>query len=271
MPSEFKWGVGIVGLVVVLIVVIAAMLFVIVGAGERVVITRLGEVSRTLEPGLHWKTPLIEAAHTFDVRIQKYETSATAYSKDIQTVETKIALNYHFNPTTVATTYSEIGSAETVLSNIIDPAIQESFKAAAAKYTAQGLIDERPVVKDEVRKALVERLVARNIVVDDFSITNFTYSDAFEAAIEAKQVAQQNALGAQNKLEQVKFEAEQKIATAKADAQRTMLEAQALLQNINLIEKIKAEAQLEAAKRWNGALPTHMYGSAPLPLLNVTQ
>ena len=93
----------------------------------------------------------------------------------------------------------------------------------------------------------------------------------FNAAIEQKQVQEQEALKEVNITRQEEEKKKQAILQAEAVAQKTRLEAQALSINANIIDKILAEAKLEAAKNWNGVLPTHMYGSAPIPLVNITQ
>lgn len=201
--------------------------FVIVGAGQRGVVTNWGAVSdKVMSEGLNFRTPIMQEVQPIDVKTVKLEVAALAYSKDIQTVETKIALNYHLNPNTVNKLYQEVGMEfETV---IIQPAVQEAVKAVSAKYTAQELVEKRGEVKDGIKVELVERLASRDISVDEFSIMDFSFSEAFEASVEAKQVAQQDALTAKNKLEQVKFEADQRVAQAEAEAEAIKIQASAI-------------------------------------------
>ena len=115
-------------------------------------------------------------------------------------------------------------------SRLIQPAIQEAIKGATAKYTAEELITKRSEVKDVMQVALSERLSTRHIIIDEISITNFSFSSAFDASIEAKQVAEQDALRASRELEKIKIEAEQKIATARAEAESIRIQAQAVTQ-----------------------------------------
>ena len=245
------------------LIIVLGLLFgswTIIGAGERGVVLRLGEVNRVLDPGFHGKLPWVETVISLDTRIQKYETKAAAYSQDIQTVDATLALNYHLQQDDVGALWKEIGAD--YLSRIIDPAIQESVKAATAKFTAQELIEERPKVKDEIKTQLSQRLQGRYITVDDFSIVNFQFSDDYEKAVERKQVAQQDALTAKNKLEQVKFEADQTVASAKAQAEAIRIQAEAITQQGG-----EDYVRLQAIKQWKGDLPTYMIPGAVLPFV----
>jgi regulator of protease activity HflC (stomatin/prohibitin superfamily) len=251
----------IVAIVIVALVAVTSLSpFVIVGPGERGVVLRLGAVEdRIMEEGFYFRIPLVENVVKVDVKTQKVEVDAPSYSKDLQNVDTRIALNFHIDPKHVNKLWQEIG--RDYESRIISPAIQESVKAATAQFTAAELIAERPKVKDEIKRVLVERLGSRYITVDEFSIVNFGFSDNFEKAIEEKQVAQQNALKAENDLRRIEVEAEQRIAQAKAEAEAIKIQTEALQQNQNLI-------RLEAVKKWNGVLPQMMTGNA-VPFLDV--
>ena len=86
---------------------------------------------------------------------------------------------------------------------------------------------------------------------------NFDFSPSFNAAIESKVTAEQNALAAKNLLEQKKFEAQQVVATAKGKAEAMGIESEALAKNPQIL-------QLRALEKWNGVLPTVTGGAIPL-------
>lgn len=255
-----KIVIWLVGVLVALMLLLVISPFTIVSAGERAVVLRLGAVNRVLDEGMHFKLPLVERIYKYDVRIQKIETHAVSYSKDIQTVDANIALNFHLKPESVGKLYQEVGRE--VQARIIDPAIQEAVKAVAAQFTAQELIEERPKVKDGIKVQLTERLAVRDVIVDEVSIVSFDFSDAYEQAIEKKQVAQQDALAAKNKLEQVKFEADQKVASAKAEAEAIRIQAQAITQQGG-----EDYVRLQAIKQWKGDVPQYMIPGAVLPFI----
>jgi regulator of protease activity HflC (stomatin/prohibitin superfamily) len=237
---------------------------VIVNAGQRGVLLTWGAVTDVRQEGLSFKIPFAQSVKSIDVKTVKLEVEALAYSKDIQTVNSKIALNYHLLPESVGTLYKEIG--KDFENRIIAPAIQEAVKAVSAKYTAQELIEKRGEVKEGIKTQLTERLLSRNMIVDEVSIINFDFSLAFEQAVEAKQVAQQDALKAQNKLEQVKFEADQRVAQAQAEAEAIKIQAEAITQQGG-----EDYVNLKAVEKWNGVLPIQMIPNATMPFINLTK
>jgi len=243
--------------------------FVIIGAGQRGVIMTWGSVGdKVFEEGIHFRIPIAQKIVKIEVRTVKHEVDTAAYSKDLQTVDAKIALNYHINPEKANRLFQEIGKDYEI--RIIDPAINESVKATTAKFTAQELIEKREIVKDEIKTQLKIRLLERNIIVDELSIVNFDFSAEYEKAIEAKQVSQQQALKAENDLKRIKVEAEQRVAQAKAEAEA--IRAQSDAANNEKYVSLKAlEVQLEAIKKWNGVLPTTFVPNSTLPFINLNK
>lgn len=235
--------------------------FEIVGAGDRGVVLRLGAVNRVMNEGFNLKMPFIENVKTLDVKTQKETATASAASKDLQTVTAEIALNYHLSPDSVGKLWQSVG--KDYKERIVDPAIQESLKAATAKFTAEELITKREEVKNVMKENIAKRLAVEFIAVDEVSIVNFEFSNSFNDAIEAKVTAEQNALAAKNKLEQVKFEAEQRVTSAKAEAEAIRIQAQAITQQGG------AEyVNLKAVEKWNGILPVYTLGGS-IPFINI--
>lgn len=226
MNSTVKLAVWACGLMIAITLVLILAPFTIVGAGEVGVVTRVGAYTRTMGPGMHWLTPLVEGVDKFDVQTQKEQVEASAASADLQTVNTTIAVNYNVDPQRVGDLYVRIG--EDYKGKVIDPAIQEVVKAITAQYTAEELLTKRADVTTLIQTQLASRLLPSDIVVTSISITDFKFSDSFNAAIEAKVTAEQNALAAKNKLDQVQFEAQQTVATAKAQAEAIQIQAQAI-------------------------------------------
>lgn len=240
--------------------------FTIINTGERGIVLNLGVIDRVLEPGMHWRTPLVESVETIDVTTHKEQVAASAASKDLQSVSSKIAVNYTLDATKVSEIWTQFrGDYQ---ERVIDPAVQDSVKAATAKHTAEELITKREIVSAEILDNLKNKLSPYHIIVSDVSIVDFDFSASFNASIEAKVKAEQEALTAKNKLEQVKYEAEQKVATAKAEAESIRLQSEAA-NNEKYVSLKRLEVQLEFAKRWNGQLPTNIYGSAPIPFLDI--
>jgi regulator of protease activity HflC (stomatin/prohibitin superfamily) len=263
VPNASKSVAKLVGVILLIVVVVNIFsFFVVVNPGERGILLQLGSVKAVYEPGLHFKIPLVNNVITMDVRTQKYEEDVDAASKDLQSIDGTVALNYHLDPASVDKVYQEIGKEYQF--RIISPAIQESVKAATANYNAEELITKRSIVKEEIRKDLLSRLQKYNIVVEEFSIVNFSFSAEFDKSIEAKQTADQNALKAENDLRRIEIEAKQIVETAKAEAESIRIQGEALKQTPNLV-------QLKMVEAWNGQLPLYMGGGSQIISLPTVQ
>ena len=252
IQNLWKIGVGIV------IVIMAFSCFEVVGAGERgVVFSRFGGVKDVvLGEGLQFKLPFVEDIITMDVKVQKSETRATAASKDLQTISSTIAINYHIDPANVNKIYQNLSLQ--FKSRIIDPSVQEAMKAVAAQFTAEELITRRSEVGEQIKETLTTRLMEFNILVDAFNIIDFSFSQVFNDAIEAKQMAEQQALKAIRDLERIKIEAEQKITQAEAEAQSQRLQRETITNSL---------LQLRAIEKWDGHFP-QVIGQA-MPFINM--
>lgn len=208
----------------------------VIGVGQVGVVTRFGQISREWNEGIHIKFPFVERVTRFDVRVQKEQADAAAASHDLQDVHSTLAVNYHLERGKVSDIYRSVGPD--YKKRLIDPAIQESFKATSSSYTAAQLITERPLVKQKALEILRQRLEQRGIFIDDLSIVNFEFSKDFTQAIESKQVAAQEAERAKFNLERAKLDA------AAQNLQKESLSA-AYLQKL-------------AIDKWNGVLPSYL-------------
>jgi len=242
-----RTGLKVAGALVLVLLLFWLSPFGTIAAGERGVHLRFtAPTGKIFGEGLYFLVPLIESVQKVDIRIQKEETRSDAASKDLQTVHSVVALNFHVDPERVAEIYQKVGLD--YKSRIIDPAMQEAIKGSTAKFTAEELITRREMVRDDIKAELTTRLKEHDILVDEFNIVNFEFSKVFNDAIEAKVTAEQSALAAKNKLEQIKFEAEQKVAEAKGKAEAITIESNALRSNPQILE-------LRALEKWNGTLP----------------
>jgi regulator of protease activity HflC (stomatin/prohibitin superfamily) len=234
--------------------------FYIVSAGERGVLSTFGNPSMDAKSeGLHFKIPIVQGITIMDVKTQKYEADLSAASKDLQMVNTKIAINYHLAPDTVPRLYKEIGVD--YRDRVIYPLEQETNKAATAQFTAEELITRREEVREIMKQTLLEKLSSRGIIVEEISIVNFDFSASFNEAIERKVTAEQNALAAKNKLEQIKFEAEQRVVAATAEAEALRLQKEQV--SPELIQLRQLEVQKLAIDKWNGIMPQITGGVMP--------
>ncbi len=142
-----------------------------------------------LHPGWSFVKPFTVQVIELETRIQKEQVKAMAASKDLQFASTDVALNYRIASDSAPWIFENIGLD--YKARIIDPAIQESVKAATATYTAEELIIRRESVRNSIESSLRDRLLKYHIEVDTLSITNFDFSPDFQKAIEDKQTAAQ--------------------------------------------------------------------------------
>lgn len=237
-----------------------------VPAGERGVLLTWGKPSMdSVQEGLHFKFPIAQKVVKMEVRTQKIETNADGASKDLQDVQTTIALNFHLSPEQVPKLYQEIGKGYADI--IINPAIQEAVKAAQAKFTAEELVSKRSEVRNKIQSLLSERLAKYYIIVDDFNIVNFQFSEEFDKAIEAKVTAEQQKLKATMDLERIKIEKEQTITRAEAEAQSLRLQKQEV--TAELIKLREIEVQRLAIEKWDGVMPKVTGGAMPFIDINL--
>lgn len=258
-----KWvTAGVVALLVLVTLVDSAT---IISSGEQGIVKRTGAIRpTTLSPGLHWVIPFIDSVTVVDVKEQKEQVAANAASRDLQSVATTVALNYHLDPAKANQLIQEVGVE--YKERIISPSIQESVKAATAQFSVEELITKRQEVALKIRQTLTEKLARKYILLDDLSIVNFSFTEEFNKAIEAKQVSEQQTLKSRQDLERVKVEAEQKVAQANAEA--AALRAQKSEITDQLIRLREVEAQIKAIDKWNGQLPTYTGSTVPFINLN---
>ncbi|PTQ51986.1 MAG: Prohibitin [Brockia lithotrophica] len=230
-----------------------------VPAGHRGVLLQFGAVKDVWGEGLHFKIPFVQSVVLLDVRVQKSSTDAAAASKDLQVVKSTVVLNFHVDPSRVADVYQNLGTD--YASKVIDPAVQEAFKAITARYTAEELITMRQKVSEETKELLSDRLKPYGILVDGYNIVNFDFSEEFNKAVEAKLTAEQMALKAQRDLERIKIEAQQRIEQAKAEAEALRLQKDQLTPELLRLREI--EVQKMAVQKWDGKLPNVTGGAVP--------
>lgn len=234
-----------VAICVVLGVAFLALVVLILGydyvpAGNIGVANRMGiVVDAPWGPGVKW-TGLLTGTEEFSTRIQLKEYDASAASKDLQMVKTKVALNFKLNPIFAPTIFKTLGHKYADV--IITPVVQEAVKSNTAHYNAEELITKRGEVKTKITTQIMNKLKGKGLIVTEVSITDFEFGKEFTEAVERKQVAAQDALTAKNKLDEMEF-------TSKAMKLQS-----------EVIEIKKLDIQKDWIKKWDGKLPMYVGG-----------
>ena len=226
-----------------------------VEAGNIGIVTRFGAINRVAYPGINFKLPFIEKVVPLSIRTQKDEVAATAMSENLQVVTSLIAVNYHLDGSRAQEVYQNVGSNYAEI--IVAPAIQNTFKAVTAQFSAEELITKRDEVRMMAEEELTKQLEPYYIVVENFNIVNFDFSEEYQNAIEAKQVAQQQVETSKQKLAQAEIDAQTVIAQAQgqADAQKALKDTGALTEEY---------LQYLFLTKWNGVLPSVMGSVSPM-------
>jgi len=283
-----RWAIGAAVLLLVLVVIWP---FYSVPTGSRGVITQFGKIVGIEGEGLAILPPWQKLSN-FSIRAETANIeNAEGSTSDTQPVKVSLTVRYSIATDRVAEVFEKY-SHDGNLSSYVQTATQEIFKAVTARYTAPDLIAQRSKVSNDIYAALREKLSLYGAQVINIDMRNFAFSDSYMHAINEKVTQEQLRLGAENKLKTVEAEQKQKVAVAEAEASALRAKADgeayanlkvataqadalkiqnaALAQNKDVLELRRIEVAMTQAKAWNGVLPVNVYGSAPIPFINLT-
>lgn len=233
--------------------------FTIVSSGYVGVPVQFGKVQDyTLPNGFHIVNPMTDVVEV-PVSIQRVPVVTQAASSDLQTVAVKATANYRLQTKNVGKLYFDF--QKRYEQELIIPSVLESIKSASAKLNAEQLITDRATFRQNIITVANEKLSKYGILLEEISIENIDFSPSFNAAIEAKVTAEQEALTSKNQLEKVKYEAQQTIEKAKAEAESLRIQAESIASSPQIVE-------LEAVKKWDGKLPQYVTNGAT-PFINL--
>jgi regulator of protease activity HflC (stomatin/prohibitin superfamily) len=206
--------------------------------------------------GLAYAFPGVSKLEEMNVQVMAHKAVASAASRDLQDVKTTVTLNFSLDPFRVDYVYETFRRDYEV--RIIEPGVQEAVKAVTARYNAEELITKREDVKEAIATLIRTRLNEHGMLVDTINITDFTFSESFTAAIEAKVSAAQNVLTAENELRTIEVEARKAetaavgvanaaIASAEGAKKSAILQAEGVAQSVQIEADGKAKAILTLA------------------------
>jgi prohibitin 1 len=248
-------------ILLIIVAVVGLNSFVIVNPGEAGVLSVLGKAQDgALLEGLHFKPPFIAKVDVYDVTVQKFEVPAQSSTKDLQDLSASFAINFRLDPTQVVDIRRKQGTLQNIVSKIVAPQTQESFKIAAARRTVEEAITKRDELKQDFDTALNTRLEKYGIIVLDTSVVDLAFSPEFSKAVEEKQIAEQRAQRAVYVAQEAEQEAEATVNRAKGQA-----ESQRLLRETLTPELL----QKQAIEKWDGHFPQVIGGNGALPFINL--
>lgn len=275
LPSGVFFVLG----VVALVAAVSLSAFIQIPAGYVGVMRQFGAVTgATLDPGLHFVTPLVNSVDQLDTRVKAIRVEGyTAASKEQQDLFLDATLNYHVDPRSAPRIVQELGL--NFEETIIRPRFLDIPKSVTDDYPTTIVLNSRDEIRTKAVDLLRAQLEPRGIFVDGISFENFSYSEAYSQAIEEKQAAQQQVETERQRLAQQEIIAQQKVATARGDAESQIERARgeaesnrlvgasltaAILQN-RYIEKLSDQISVMLVPSEGGGLILDLGSLTPTP------
>jgi regulator of protease activity HflC (stomatin/prohibitin superfamily) len=237
-----------------LALILLSRALVLVPAGSRGVLLRWGAIQeQPLDEGLHPLLPLLYSVQPMSVRLHSQILRSEAACRDLQDVGFDLAVNWHLRSDQVVPVFRRIGDDAAIVAKVITPTLEDGLKQVVAGFSAEQLISERAAVKQALETLIRERLANQQLELDGIDLLQLDFSERFRQAVEAKQVAEQDARRAAFVVAKAKRLAEARIQEAEGEAR-----AQQLLQT-GLTPQV---LQHQAIEKWNGNLPLVMDSQA---------
>ena len=270
--SMQSWQPLIGGIVAALLILIGLNSFIIINPGQAGVLSILGKAQDgVLLEGLHFRPPIVSTVDVYDVTVQKFEVPAESSTKDLQNLRASFAINFRLDPIEIVNIRRTQGTLQNIVSKIIAPQTQESFKIAAAKRTVEEAITQRNQLKEDFDNALGFRLEKYGIIVLDTSVVDLNFSPEFARAVEEKQIAEQKSRRAVYVAKEAEQQAQADInrARGKAEAQRLLAETLKAQGGELVLQKEAIEAWREGGAQMPKVLVTGDSGGSVPFLFNI--
>ena len=258
--EDISWGWIVAGIITIFLVIILICSVSFVKTGEIGVVTQFGAVQdRVMTAGLNFKVPFIQGVKKINCKTQEVSNALESSTKDLQDISIEVSINYAVNVEQAPTLYKTVGKDYKDI--ILIPILADTVKSSSAEYTAEETVTKRAELANKIYEKLNARLNEQGIKIINVNIVNLQFSEAYNQAIEEKQIATQRTLTAQQELETAKVEAEKKIAEAQGTAEANRI--------IN--ESLNAQnLQKQFIDKWDGHLSTYMGDNLPI-LFNMGQ
>ena len=229
-------------LIFLLLVICAFGSFFQTDQGERAVVLRNGSLSYVAEPGLGFKTPILDSVRFVDVRDQNISMDLEAYSFDQQPATMIVSVTYRIPVDRVADLYSEYGTLENLQSRVIERRTPDAVKNVFGRFTAVRAIQEREKLGTESLAAVIQSMRDAPVQIVGLQVEEVGFSAAYEHSIEQRMLAQVQIETTRQQKQTAEIQAEIKVVEAKAQADARREQYQAEADGI----KLRGEAEASA-------------------------
>lgn len=274
MYKGVKKLIALITAIVFLVVFVIAFLSIYkVKTGEVAIISRFGEVIKVEGPGLRFKNPITQSKQKMVVKERTVKfgmyngadaESISVSTKDMQTITLDVAVS------NVITDPMKLYLAFTGnhLESMMIPRIRDAVQSQIAKYTIEEFVAKRDELADAIFEDLSVSFAKYGIELTNVAITDHDFSDAYDAAVEAKKIAEQDKLAEETRQATLKMKKEKEVELAELEIQKKQHEAEA---NRKVAESLTNEILLKMfLEKWDGKLPL-VVGSEGTTLLDLTK
>ena len=257
--KRLRWMISIsVAAILVVIMLISGIR--IIDSTEIGVVRTWGQINREIDAGFNIINPISDSVEKYDLRVHIRSADFASYTKDAQPVSASIEYQYKLRPGEVMTVAKEYGTYE-ILETKIAGVVEEKVKSVFAEFSAMPLLERRSTLSSEVLDSLRDLEDLYHIQFTAAVVNNIDFSDAFEASVEAKMTAEQDALRAEQEKKSAIVKAEQAKEVAAINAEAAIAQANGEAEAMRIIREAlqnmpDAYIQQMWIEKWDGKLPT---------------
>lgn len=291
LPRNTALRVALIAIAVLIALFFITSSVVQVDATESCAVTRFGELTGTAKPGLHLRLPGVTQYHCFRTATTYYEvleddasgsnadfTSGPVDGVTIDGQQLILTFNvrYRVDPAQVGHIYADVGRTPGEINERVVKFHTRSIsrQIANTKRADELYLGNLAPISAEMRDALAPRFTEAGLILEFFELKRPNFSDAYEQAIESRQIAtvqidqrRQEVLVAEQEAERVRQqaqgEADASVIRAEGEAQALAVQGQAVRDNPEILE-------LERIRALTSANVIYVPSDGVLPVLDLS-